>query len=164
MINFKDYKLLSVAEHEKLLSLRNSDEVRLSSNDTSVILLENHLAWCEGLERGRYFAIYENSVLLGGVNINDGFWGVFFVPEINPFIKLGCAYAFLEFCLKDFEKICARVRVENLQTLRFNEFFGFKLVGRNDEFFSLELKKDDFGIKNHKIKEKLKSVKTKGLL
>ena len=98
MIVFKDYKLLSLSEHKGLLELRNSDEVRLSSNDTSAILLENHLAWCENLESGRYFAIYENEILLGGVNVNNDFWGVFFGPEINPFLKLACAYRFLQKC------------------------------------------------------------------
>ena len=99
MIVFKDYKLLSLSEHKNLLELRNSDEVRLSSNDTSAILLENHLAWCENLKSGRYFAIYENEILLGGVNVNNDFWGVFFGSEINPFLKLACAYRFLQKCL-----------------------------------------------------------------
>lgn len=159
MIVFKDYKLLSLSEHKNLLELRNSDEVRLSSNDTSAILLENHLAWCENLESGRYFAIYENEILLGGVNVNNDFWGVFFGPEINPFLKLACAYAFLKKCFENREFLCASVRKVNNKTLEFNEFFGFKIKSENEDFYILELKKADFKIKNSKIKEKLESFK-----
>lgn len=157
MIVFKDYKLLSLSEHKRLLELRNSDEVRLSSNDTSVILLENHLAWCEGLESGRYFAIYENDVLLGGVNVNDDFWGVFFAPQINPFIKLACAYRFLQKCLESRELLRADIRKTNVKALELNQFFGFEIKSQNGDFYLLELKKTDLQIKNQRVKEKIKN-------
>ena len=159
MIVFKDYKLLSLSEHKNLLELRNSDEIRLSSNDTSAILLENHLAWCENLESGRYFAIYENEILLGGVNVNNDFWGVFFAPEINPFLKFACAYRFLQKCLESRELVRASVRKANKNTLDFNKLFGFEIKEQNDEFCILELKKADFKTKNKRIKEKIEKFK-----
>ena len=161
MIVFKDYKLLSLSEHERLLELRNSDEVRFSSNDTSAILLENHLAWCENLESGRYFAIYENEILLGGVNVNNDFWGVFFGPEINPFLKLACAYRFLQKCLESRELLRADIRKTNVKALELNQFFGFKIKAEDSDFFHFELKKADFKTKNKKIKEKINLLSNK---
>ena len=111
------------------------------------------------MESGRYFAIYENEILLGGVNVNNDFWGVFFAPEINPFLKFACAYRFLQKCLESRELVRASVRKANKNTLEFNKLFGFEIKEQNDEFCILELKKADFKTKNKRIKEKIEKFK-----
>lgn len=101
----------------------------------------------------------ENDILLGGVSINGDFWGVFFAPEINPFIKLACVYAFLKKCFESKDILYADVKKINTKALELNQFFGFKIKGEDDDFYILELKKADLQIKNKKIKDKLESFK-----
>ena len=69
MLIYKNYKLLSKKEHKELLKLRNEEYIREASKNKDIIDLKEHLKWIESLnENKKYFAIFYNGEIVGGVN------------------------------------------------------------------------------------------------
>jgi UDP-4-amino-4,6-dideoxy-N-acetyl-beta-L-altrosamine N-acetyltransferase len=158
ILKFKDYKDLSVEEHKKLLKIRNKDNVLKASRSNKKIELKEHLEWVKNLpESKKYFAVFVNDEIIGGVNytfedkkVID--WGIFF--DNNAYFSMVATYFFIEEMFKRFDVIYSEVKKDNLKALRFNKFFGIEIYDENDNFYKLKLSKEKWQSykKNIKIK------------
>lgn len=174
-IVFKDYKLLSIYEHEKLLEIRNLEHIRKNSLDKSMIELESHLKWVFSLKDSLYFAVFIDDEIYGGLSLNslksNSSWGVFFRQDTNAYLLSICVYKFLEFAFSRVQTLNSIVKISNKNSLAFTKNFGFKEVEKtqNEVKFSQSfqewqefrtkkfIKKVDDMAKSHEIKFKVKN-------
>ncbi|MEE3776330.1 hypothetical protein V2I28_02340 [Campylobacter sp. CX2-4080-23] len=154
---FKDYKLLSSSESLEILSIRNSKAIRDISLDGGIIDIQTHKNWILNLPNNSYFAMIFNDEIVGGVNFYNGFWGIFYKSGVEPLIKSAFAYLFLSKILKDSDLIYSKIKLNNQNALRFNQFFGFEIV-KSDEIYTLELKKSKFNSLNNRLINRVKSL------
>lgn len=75
---FKDYRLLNTDETRAVLGIRNSQAVRDASITSEPIALKDHQKWVKSLRPNSYFALILDSKIVGGISINEQFWGIFF--------------------------------------------------------------------------------------
>ena len=100
MLIYKNYKLLSKKEHKELLKLRNEEYVREASKNKDIINLKEHLKWIENLnENKKYFAVFYNGEIVGGVNFTKDKiiknWGIFY--KKIPLIPIVATYHFINY-------------------------------------------------------------------
>ncbi len=122
---FKDYRLLSNQENKAVLKIRNSQAVRDVSITSELIALKEHQKWVKSLKPNSYFALILDSKIVGGISINEQFWGIFFDENTLPIIRFVFVYLFLNKLLDKVKIIKSKIKKSNLQALRFNEFFWF---------------------------------------
>lgn len=154
---FKDYKLLSQDESGEILNIRNDRKIRQVSLNSEIIDIDAHQKWLLGVPSGAYFAMIFNDEIVGGVNFYNGFWGIFYKSGVEPLVKSAFAYLFLSKILKDSDLIYSKIKLNNQNALRFNQFFGFE-IDRSDEIYTLELKKSKFNSLNNKLINRIKSL------
>lgn len=154
---FKDYKLLSLDESFEILSIRNNKAIRSISLDSGVIDIQIHNSWILNLPKGSYFAMIFNDDIVGGVSFNNGFWGIFYKESAQPLIRSIFAYLFLSKILKDSDFIYSKIKSNNQNALRFNQFFGFDII-KSDEIYTLKLEKSKFSSLNNKLINRVKSL------
>lgn len=147
LLKFKNYKDLSLEEHKKLLQIRNEKEVLKVSRNQNKIELNDHLKWIEKLPGNKkYFAVFVNEEIVGGVNYigkNNNIldWGIFFSSSLKPFISSVATFTFIEYMFQNYDILYSEVKKDNIQALKFNQFFGVEIYDENREFYKLKLTK-----------------------
>jgi UDP-4-amino-4,6-dideoxy-N-acetyl-beta-L-altrosamine N-acetyltransferase len=148
ILKFKDYKNLSVDEHKKLLKIRNKKEVLKASRNSKRIELKEHLEWVKNLPKNKkYFAVFVNNEIIGGVNytfkediVTD--WGIFFADFIKPFFTSVITFVFIEKMFEKYDILYSEVKKDNKRALKFNQFFGIEIYAENKDFYKLKLTKE----------------------
>ena len=141
---FKDYRLLNVDETRAVLEIRNSQAVWNASITSEPIALKDHQKWIKSLRPNSYFALILDSKIVGGISINEQFWGIFFDENTLPIIRLIFVYLFLNKLLSQVKIIKSKIKKSNLQALRFNEFFGFEICIDDGGLLYFNLSQDRF--------------------
>lgn len=141
---FKDYRLLNVDETKAVLEIRNSQAVRNASITSEPIALKDHQKWVKSLRPNSYFTLILDSKIVGGISINEQFWGIFFDENTLPIIRFVFVYLFLNKLLSQVKIIKSKIKKSNLQALRFNEFFGFEICIDDGDYYILNLSQDRF--------------------
>mgnify|MGYP003451000530 FL=1 len=89
---FKDYRLLNVDETRAVLEIRNSQAVWNASITSEPIALKDHQKWIKSLRPNSYFALILDFKIVGGISINEQFWGIFFDENTLPIIRFVFVY------------------------------------------------------------------------
>lgn len=154
---FKDYKLLSQDESGEILNIRNDIKIRQVSLNSEIIDIDAHQKWLLGVPSRAYFAMILDDEIVGGVSFYNDFWGIFYKSSVEPLIRSVFAYLFLSKILKNSDFIYSKIRLNNQNALRFNQFFGFEIV-KSDEIYTLKLEKSKFNSLNNRLINKVKSL------
>jgi len=155
---FKNYKLLTKKEHMELLNIRNSNYVREVSKDKNIILLDNHLKWIKNIDNSKcYLALFVDNKIIGGLNYSYKNnivenWGIFFDEQTQPLISSIATYLFIEFMFSRFDVLYSEVLKENQRALKFNQYFGIKIIETTKELYKLQLTKEEWNKNKTKLK------------
>ncbi len=155
--DFFNYYELSEKDKLKVLSWRNNENVRKWMTNKAEIKKEDHLNFVEQLKKSetkKYFLVNYKNNSVGSVYLDykngKHFWGYFLDPSI---INSGMGF-FLEFAALKFffsilklDEVYAEILPENVNTLKVQNFFGFKkinettyMIKRNEyKFISFDL-------------------------
>ena len=145
---FKNYKNLTQEEHINLLNIRNEKEIREASKNKEIITLNNHLKWVKSLDEEKcYFALFVDEKIVGGLNFSKEAntikeWGVFFSKDTKPLISSIATYIFINYMFEKADILYSQVSKENIQALRFNEYFKLEIYDEKDGFYNLILTKE----------------------
>jgi len=156
MLIYKNYKLLSKKEHKELLKLRNEEYIREASKNKEIIDLKEHLKWIEGLnENKKYFAVFYNGEIVGGVNFTKDKvitnWGIFY--KKIPLIPIVATYHFINYMFTKSNTLYSYVLKTNTQALKINEFFGIRIIDENEKSYKMKLTKKEWELKQFKMKK-----------
>jgi len=156
---FKNYKDLTLKEHQELLNIRNEEEIREASNSKDIIILDNHLSWLKSID-DYYFALCIDNKIVGGVNykLKDNVvteWGIFFTKKNAPLVSSLATYIFIEHLFTKSNILYSEVLKTNQKALRFNLYFGLTILETTSDKYKLVLKKDEW--------DEYKSIKLKSL-
>lgn len=168
-LEFKNFLYLTKDEHQKLLDIRNDENIKKYMRDNKTIKLENHLLWLKGLnEKSLYFAVFKDKNLIGCVDITSinltkktSSWGFYFENTTSAFVASICVYLLIEkiFDEKNIEKITSEVKKTNENAYKFNLSFGFLPIYEDEEYFFLELKKQNWQKSTiHRLKKKIDKI------
>jgi hypothetical protein len=142
---FKDYKLLSKEEHQKILEIRNEIKIREASRSSHAIPLQDHLQWVDSLDDSQcYFALFIDGEAIGGLNYKTEKedvknWGIFFSENAKPLISSLATYIFIEYMLSNYKVLNSEVLRKNSQAVKFNNYFGVNIINEDKEFLYLQL-------------------------
>jgi hypothetical protein len=156
---FKDYKVLSQDEHQKILEIRNEEKIREASRSSHTISLQDHLQWVDLLDDSQhYFALFIDDEVIGGLNYtlkDDSIknWGIFFSENAKPLIASLATYIFIEYMLSKYRSLNSEVLKENTQAVKFNNYFGVNIIKEDEEFLYLQLTQEMW--QEHKKRLKL---------
>ncbi len=160
---FKNYKDLTLKEHQELLDIRNEKEIREASNSKDIITLDKHLSWLKSTD-GDYFALFIDDKIVGGVNykLKDNAvteWGIFFTKKNAPLISSLATYMFIEYLFSKSDILYSEVLKTNQKALKFNLYFGITILETTSDKYKLVLKKDVWAdYKLNKLKSLTKRV------
>lgn len=173
-IVFKNFIHVSKNESENILRLRNEKYVRKQMIADEIIESKAHFAWIDSLtsnEYDIYFAIFNDDLFIGSIYITSllktkktATWGFYFDENTNPICISFCVYTFMQKIFFEFkiEKIISKIKKTNINAYEFNKSFGFLLMHEDEDYFSLELKKDDWENSNvHKLKKRFEKFNYK---
>ena len=153
-ICLRDYRLLEISKHQKLLDIRNQKQNRIVSINTDVISISEHLEWVKKLRNDftkEYFAIIYNGEIVGGVNIFDKDtqpkWGFFFENNMMLTLKSIIPIYFINELFEEYPQMIlfAEVKAKNTEALIFNKNLGFEMFN-NDGLQVLRLDKSRYEI------------------
>lgn len=130
-------KMLEEEELEMVRNWRNLDHVRLSMQYQEVITPQMQLNWFNTLDKKRnlYFVILKNETKIGVVNLknieNKNAEAGIFIGEkehLNSLIPVLATVAIMEFAFEvlQLETLRAKIAVNNLKAVLFNESIGYK--------------------------------------
>lgn len=141
IINYID---CTAKQQKEIFSLRNLPEIRKWMTNPEIISWDNHLKFIELLRQNqnrKYYAIYNNGVLVGTYNLTNVFgttWerGIITTPI---FQGTGSTTAMELFVLntlpKDkFQVITAKVKLNNNRSIHYHKKFGYKETYRDHEY------------------------------
>lgn len=123
------------------MKIRNIKEIRDISLDNKIITLDQHLSWLKKMENDnmkRYFAIFCDDELLGGINIfaidKEPKWGVFFKDKTSLIIKSIVPIYFINYFFDSFkcDKLFAEIKKNNLNAISYNKSLGFIVIEHGD--------------------------------
>ncbi len=126
-----------------ILALRNSDEVRSWMVNPEVISEENHFKFVESLKGNPdrlYYAIYQNGVLVGTYNLTnegDGVWerGIIANPSTQGTGQTKkWERQILSSLLSEIKAVSAKVKQDNLRSIKYHEKLGYKEQSRDKEY------------------------------
>ena len=146
VINYVD---CTKEQNLEILALRNSDVVRCWMVNPEVISEENHFKFVESLRNNPnrlYYAIYKNGLLVGTYNLTnegDGVWerGIIANPSTQGTGQTEkWEQQILSFLPSEINAISAKVRHDNLRSIKYHEKFGYKEQGRDNEYIYYILK------------------------
>jgi len=149
---FKNYKLLTYQEQQKILKIRNSDYVKNVSNHNSTITLQEHQSWVKNLPNSKcYMALLINNNIVGGFNytLENNIiknWGIFFSKNTMPLISLIATYLFIQFMFEKSDVLYSEVLKTNKKALEFNKYFGIEIINKTDKLYKLKLTKKKWNI------------------
>lgn len=126
-----------------ILALRNRDDVRSWMVNPEVIPEENHFKFVESLKGSPnrlYYAIYKNSVLVGTynlTNVGDSVWerGIIANPSTQGTGQTEkWERQILNSLPSEIKAISAKVKQDNLRSIKYHEKLGYKEQSRDDEY------------------------------
>lgn len=172
ILEFKNYILLSLKEHNEVLSIRNSDHVRNNMKNKDIIDIQEHLNWIENLKKdthNSYYAVLVNGIISGAVYITEidygkgvCTWGLYFKNNINPFISSFSAYLLIDrvFKILDMKRLNLEVNKLNINAYKFDLNFGFQVYDEyrdmSDEYYLMFMNQDSWD--KHKNTGLLKTI------
>ena len=149
MYNIIDYTDCTVEQHREILALRNLDVIRKWMVNQEIISEENHLKFVESLKKRkdrRYFAVYKKGILIGTYNLtkeNNAVWerGIIANPEVQG---KGETEKWERIILNNLPRygiftVTAKVKQDNLQSIRYHEKLGYLEVNREKEYIYFKL-------------------------
>ena len=126
-----------------ILALRNRDDVRSWMVNPEVILEENHFKFVEilkGNPNRLYYAIYMNGMLVGTYNLTnegEGVWerGIIANPSTQGTGKTEkWERQILSSLPSDIKAVSAKVKQDNMRSIKYHEKLGYKEQCRDNEF------------------------------
>ena len=126
-----------------ILALRNRDDVRSWMVNPEVIPEENHFKFVESLKGNPnrlYYAIYKNDVLVGTYNLTnegDGVWerGILANPSTQGTGQTEkWERQMLSSLPSDIKAVSAKVKQDNLRSIKYHEKLGYKEQSRDNEY------------------------------
>ena len=126
-----------------ILALRNRDDVRSWMVNPEVIPEENHFKFVESLKGNPnrlYYAIYKNGVLVGTYNLTnegDGIWerGIIANPSTQGTGQTEkWERQILNSLLSDIKAVSAKVKQDNVRSVKYHEKLGYKEQSRDIEY------------------------------
>lgn len=144
-LSFKNFTKLNVAEHKKILSIRNLEHIRVNMKSNELIELDNHLQWVERLKsdnKNIYYGVSLDEEIVGAIYITTidydtkvCTWGLYFKEHINPFVSSISTYLIFEKIYNELgiKEIQLEVEASNTQAYRFDANFGFKEYDKYNE-------------------------------
>ena len=143
------YKVLNYVDctHEQqleILRLRNLDAIRKWMVNPEIITEENHFQFIERLKSNPdrlYFAIYRGDILVGTYNLtkeDNDIWerGIFANPETQGKgeTEKWERQILNGLSAKGIHTLSAKVKTDNMRSIRYHEKIGFKEESRDNEF------------------------------
>lgn len=139
-----DYVDCTPEQQREILALRNRDDVRVWMVNPEVIHEANHFKFVESL-RGNanriFFAVYKNGSLLGTYNLTnegDGIWerGIIANPSTQGSRQTEKWERQILSSLSRYniKTVSAKVKQDNLRSIRYHEKLGYKEQGRDNEY------------------------------
>ena len=132
-----------------ILALRNRDDVRSWMVNPEVISEENHFKFVESLKGNPdrlYYAIYKNGMLVGTYNLTnegDGVWerGIIANPSTQGTGQTEkWERQILSSLPLDIKAVSAKVKQDNLRSIKYHEKLGYKEQSRDNEYIYYILK------------------------
>ena len=132
-----------------ILALRNRDDVRSWMVNPEVIPEENHFKFVESLKGNPnrlYYAIYKNGLLVGTYNLTnegDGVWerGIIANPSTQGTGQTEKWERQILNCLpSEIKAISAKVKQNNLRSIKYHEKLGYKERCRDNEYICYIMK------------------------
>ena len=126
-----------------ILALRNRDDVRSWMVNPEVIPEENHFKFVESLKDNPnrlYYAIYKNGMLLGTYNLTnegEGIWerGIIANPRTQGTGQTEkWERQILSSLPSEIKAVSAKVKQDNLRSIKYHEKLGYKEQGRDNEY------------------------------
>lgn len=126
-----------------ILALRNRDDVRSWMVNPEVIPEENHFKFVESLKSNPnrlYYAIYKNGVLVGTYNLTnegEGIWerGIIANPSTQGTGQTEkWERQILSSLPSDIKVVSAKVKQDNLRSIKYHEKLGYKEQSRDNEY------------------------------
>lgn len=150
MFEFVNYTDCSREQLLEILELRNLDSIRKWMVNPGVISREDHFRFVESLRTNPdrlYFAVYKDSELVGTYNLTNeggGVWerGIFANPAFQGRGLTGKWERQMISGLsgRGIEALSAKVREDNLRSVRYHLRLGFEEVSRDGEYIHYLLK------------------------
>lgn len=146
IINYVD---CTIKQSLDILALRNHDDVRSWMVNTEVISIKNHLKFVESLRENPnklYYAIYKRNVLVGTYNLTnegDGTWerGIIACPSTQGTGQTEkWELQILNNLPPEVKAVSAKVKQNNLRSIKYHEKLGYKEQNRDNEFIYYILK------------------------
>ncbi len=138
-----DYVNCTIEQNREILALRNRDDVRLWMVNPEVISEENHFRFVESLKGNTnrlYYVIYKDGKLMGTYNLTnegDGIWerGIIANPSTQG---TGQTEKWERQILSSLPSyiiaVSAKVKQDNLRSIKYHEKLGYKEQSRNNEY------------------------------
>ena len=132
-----------------ILALRNRDDVRSWMVNPDVIPEENHFKFVESLKcnpNRLYYAIYKNGMLVGTYNLTnegEGIWerGIIANPSTQGTGQTEkWERQILRSLPSEIKAVSAKVKQDNLRSIKYHEKLGYKEQGRDNEYIYYILK------------------------
>ena len=140
VINYVD---CTKEQSRDILALRNREDVRIWMVNPEVISNDNHFKFIESLKGNPnrlYYAIYKNGVLVGTYNLTnegDGAWerGIIASPSTQGTGQTEKWERQILSCLpSEIKNISAKVKQDNLRSIKYHEKLGYKEQRRNNGY------------------------------
>ena len=126
-----------------ILALRNRDDVRSWMVNPEVIQEENHFKFIESLKGNPnrlYYAIYKKGILVGTYNLTnegEGIWerGIIANPSTQGTGQTEkWERQILSSLPSEIKAVSAKVKQDNLRSIKYHEKLGYKEQSRDDEY------------------------------
>ena len=126
-----------------ILALRNRDDIRSWMVNPEVIPEENHFKFVESLKNNPnrlYYAVYKDDQLVGTYNLTNEGNGVWERGIIASLSSQGTGQTekwerqILRCLPSDIEAVSAKVKQDNLRSIRYHEKLGYKEQTRDDKY------------------------------
>lgn len=140
VINYVD---CSIEQNLDILALRNRDDVRSWMVNSEMISVKNHFKFVESLRKNPnrlYYAIYKSNVLVGTYNLTnegDGIWerGIVASPSTQGTGQTEkWELQILSNLPPEVKAVSAKVKQNNLRSIKYHEKLGYKEQNRDNEF------------------------------
>lgn len=149
---FKNYTSCSHGEQSRILQCRNDTVIRKWMSNSEPIKKEDHLNFIESLKsntKQKYYAVFYEGIYIATINIHyttDEICerGIYIIPEyqgkgLTKMMEL----AFLSELIKSgVKKVTAKVKLDNIRSIKYHEKMGYKETHRDEEYIYYEISSD----------------------
>lgn len=131
-----NFREINESDCLKIFEITNDDDVRQSSFNSDKIDLEDHKIWFENILKDhstKFFVLEYGDDIIGQIRFDfDEKYPVISISLNKRYRSLGLSKYLLSKgieCIKDFDKIVAYIKKDNLRSISFFKSMGFKKVG-----------------------------------